>query len=116
MEPYVFLSHSQNDIEKVRQIRDELETGSFEPILFNLKCLTDADELSALVKREIEARRWFIYLDSAAARKSERVQAEVSYARDVLRKHIFRIDLDSGMLMQKLVLDMIMKKMRRADR
>jgi hypothetical protein len=73
MTPYIFVSHSRKDNEKARRVRDHLESRSFEPILFNLKCLTDDDELTTLVKREIEARPCFLYLDSPNARVSERV-------------------------------------------
>ena len=110
MTQYVFISHSQNDITKVRQVRDYLESKSFEPILFNLKCLTDSDdELTDLVKREISTRKWFLYLDSNNAGRSARVQAEVSYARDI-QKQIFKVNLESGWLMQKLALDRMIRK------
>jgi len=38
---YVFISHSHQDIEKVRKIRNEMEDQGFEPLCFYLKCLTD---------------------------------------------------------------------------
>ncbi len=113
MGPYVFLSHSVNDIAKARKVRNYLEERSAEPILFNLKCLTDSDELSVLVRREIEAREWFLYLGSAHAEASARVQAEVSYARDILKKKIFRIDLENVWLLQKIALNRMIGKMRR---
>ena len=112
MTEYIFLSHSRNDIAKVRQVRDYLEEQSIEPILFNLKCLTDSDELTSLVKREIETRKWFLYLDSHNARKSARVREEVSYARSQLKKQIFRLNLDEPWLMQKMTLNSIIGKMR----
>ena len=112
MTQYIFLSHSQNDIKKVRKIRDYLERQSFEPIVFNLKCLTDADELTSLVKREIEARRWFLYLNSKNAKDSARVQGEVSYAGSILNKHIFRVDLDQAWFVQKIELDRMIRKMK----
>ncbi len=111
MTQYVFVSHSQKDIIKVRQVRDYLERNSFEPILFNLKCITDSDELTDLVKREIDARKWFVYLDSTNARASSRVQAEVSYAGEI-QKHVFRVNLERGWLIQKAELNRIMRKMR----
>ena len=60
---YIFFSHSQEDITKARRVRDYLESNSFEPILFNLKCLKDSDELTDPARREIETRKWFLYLD-----------------------------------------------------
>lgn len=112
MAQYVFFSHSQKDIEKVRQVRDYMESRNCEPILFNLKCLTDSDELPGLVKREIEARSWFLCLDSANAEASARVRAEVSYAKNTLKKRIYRVDLDKSWFMQKLSLNRMISKMR----
>ena len=112
MTQYIFLSHSQNDIQKVRKVRDYLEQYSFEPILFNLKCLTDSDELSSLVKREIQARKWFLYLHSKNAAKSPRVQAEVSYAGNIQDKQIFKLNLDESWFLQKIALNRMIKKMK----
>ena len=112
MTQYIFLSHSRNDIKKVRKIRDYLEKKSFEPIIFNLKCLTDSDELTSLVKREIEARKWFLYVNSENARKSARVQEEVSYARSIQKKHIFRSDPDKAWFLQKITLNRMIGKMK----
>ena len=111
MTPYIFVSHSQKDIAKVRQVRDYLESKSFEPILFNLKCLTDHDELTTLVKREIEARTCFLYLDSPNARASERVKAEVSYA-EKLQKKVFTVNLGDTWFIQKLSLRRMIREMR----
>ena len=112
MTQYIFLSHSQNDIQKVRKVRDYLEQYSFEPILFNLKCLTDSDELSSLVKREIQARKWFLYLHSKNSAKSPRVQAEVSYAGNIQDKQIFKLNLDETWFLQKIALNRMIKKMK----
>lgn len=32
---YIFLSHSHNDIKKVREIRNRLEVNGFEPLCFS---------------------------------------------------------------------------------
>ena len=61
---YMFISHSHLDIEKVRKIRNALEEAGFDPLCFYLKCLTDEDEVEGLIKREIDAREWFVYIDS----------------------------------------------------
>ena len=53
---YIFLSHSHEDIEKVREIRNSLEQDGFEPLCFYLKCLSDDSEIEDLIKREIDAR------------------------------------------------------------
>ena len=40
----IFLSHSSKDIDKVRKIRDILESLDYEPLLFHMKCLDDDNE------------------------------------------------------------------------
>ena len=67
---YIFLSHSREDIEKVREIRNSLEEEGFEPLCFYLKCLTDDSEIEDLIKREIDAREWFVFANSENSRKS----------------------------------------------
>ncbi len=56
---WVFVSHTNKDIAKVRQVRDAIEKAGAQPILFFLKCLSDHDEIDDLIKREIEARFFF---------------------------------------------------------
>ena len=80
---WVFLSHSNADFEQVRQIRNKLEDQGFRPIAFFLKCLTDGDELDNLIKREIEARRWFMFVDSENSRNSKWAKAERAYAESI---------------------------------
>ncbi len=92
---YVFISHSHQDIEKVRKIRNTLEEQGFEPLCFYLKCLTDDDEVEGLIKREIDAREVFVYLDSKNARNSKWVQKECEYIRTIGGKTVRTIDLDN---------------------
>ena len=61
---YIFLSHSHDDIDKVRKIRNHLEKDGFEPLCFYLKCLEDDSEIEDLIKREIDAREWFVFINS----------------------------------------------------
>ena len=42
---WIFVSHSHRDLEKVRQIRNELEKRGHNPLLFFLKCLEDDNAL-----------------------------------------------------------------------
>ncbi len=91
---YVFISHSHQDIKKVREIRNALEKQGFEPLCFYLKCLTDDDEVEGLIKREIDAREVFVYLDSENARNSKWVQKEREYIQSVGSKTVRVIDLD----------------------
>ena len=89
---YVFLAHSHDDIDRVRKIRNYLEEQGFEPLCFYLKCLEQDAEVFELVTREIDAREWFVYLDSPNARKSEWVAKELEYASR--HKDVIRFDLE----------------------
>ena len=80
-EIWVFLSHSNKDYEKVRQVRNMLEEHSLRPLMFFLHCLNDDDEIDSLIKREIDCRTRFILCDSENARKSHWVQKEVEYIK-----------------------------------
>lgn len=80
-EIWVFLSHSNKDYEKVRQVRNILEEQSLRPLMFFLHCLSDDDEIDTLIKREIDCRTRFILCDSENARKSKWVQKEVAYIK-----------------------------------
>lgn len=74
---FLFISHSHHDMDKVRQLRNKLEDEGFEPLCFYLKCLDDTtDELHDLIKREIDARQWFVYAVSPNSKASEYVQWE----------------------------------------
>jgi hypothetical protein len=91
---YIFLSHSHKDFPKVRQIRNTLEKRGFEPLCFYLKCLDDDSEIEDLIKREIDAREWFIFLNSENARQSKWVTLEREYVNRTDTKKIITVDLD----------------------
>lgn len=91
---YIFLSHSHDDIEKVRQIRNLLEIDGFEPLCFYLKCLDDDSEIEDLIKREIDAREWFVFINSTNSRKSKWVTLEREYIAQTDSKKILTIDID----------------------
>lgn len=42
---WVFLSHSNKDYEKVRQVRNILEQQGYRPLMFFLNCLNDDNEI-----------------------------------------------------------------------
>lgn len=92
---YCFISHSHKDIIKVRGIRNQLENNGFEPLLFYLKCLTDNDEIEGLIKREIDAREWFIYIESPNSKKSKWVQKERDYIDSLKNKKILKVNIES---------------------
>ena len=99
---YVFLSHSHQDIRKVRQIRNAMEEAGFEPLCFYLKCLSDDDEIEGLIRREIDAREWFVYLDSPNARSSAWVTKERKYIESLGDKQIVTISLESDTPLQEV--------------
>ena len=95
---WIFLSHSSRDIEKVRMIRNEFEKYGQNPLAFHLKCLTTdtesgKQELDNLIKREIDAREWFVFCDSDSARLSEYVQMEMNYIINKSKKKIWSINM-----------------------
>ncbi len=97
---HVFISHSHKDIEKVRQIRNVMEEQGFEPLCFYLKCLSEDDEIEGLIKRKIDARELFVYVNSKNARESKWVQKERAYIESKGRKIDRIVDLDNGSSME----------------
>ncbi len=91
---YIFLSHSHDDIIKVRVIRNSLEERGFEPLCFYLKCLEDKKEIEDLIKREIDAREWFVFVDSENSRKSEWVTLEREYITKTNNKKIITVNIN----------------------
>ena len=84
---YWFISHSHLDIEKVRIVRNVIEEIFFyEPILFFLKCISDDNELTNLIEREIDERVWFVYCQSKNAENSFYVQQERQYLDGLIAK------------------------------
>lgn len=73
-EIWIFLSHSSEDFNKVRKIRNYLEVKSYRPLMFYLKCLESDEEIYDLITREIDVRTRFILCDSENARSSEWVK------------------------------------------
>ncbi len=100
---YIFISHSHDDIEKIRKIRNELEQNGFEPLCFYLKCLRDKDEIEDLIKREIDAREWFLFVDSENSRKSNWVKMEREYIESTNEKKIITVDISDDKAVKKAV-------------
>ena len=97
---WVFISHSHLDIELVRKIRNYLEERGFEPLIFYLKCLNDDSEIENLIRREIDEREWFIYVDSENSRNSRWVRSERDYISSLPGKKVFTIDLSRDITAQ----------------
>lgn len=91
---YLFISHSHLDIHEIRKIRNWLEGNGFEPICFYLRCLTNDEEIDWLIKREIDAREWFLLVDSENARKSNWVHSEVDYIHTKRSKKAVTVSLE----------------------
>lgn len=92
----VFLSHSYKDIEKIRKIRDILETLGCEPLMFYLKCLDDDNsELEDFIMREISARNIFLYCKSQNSEKSVWVQKELAYIKQLDTSRLYTVDIDN---------------------
>ncbi|MBE6587565.1 MAG: toll/interleukin-1 receptor domain-containing protein [Ruminococcaceae bacterium] len=95
---WIFLSHSSQDIDKVRIIRNEFEKYSHNPLAFHLRCL-NADtpegelELDNLIKREIDSREWFVFCDSPAAAQSKYVQMEKRYVIQTGKRKVWSINM-----------------------
>ncbi len=100
---YIFLSHSHDDILKVREIRNDLEKQGFEPLCFYLKCLEDEKEIADLIKREIDAREWFLFVNSENSRKSKWVTLEREYITKTDKKKIITVDLDDEAAVKETV-------------
>jgi hypothetical protein len=96
---WIFVSHSNLDLKRVRQIRDALEKDGHKPLLFFLKCLQKDDaRLPQLIRDEIKARTWFVLCDSDHSRASPWVQEEVAIVTSTKPKDAFvAIDLANDM-------------------
>jgi hypothetical protein len=91
---WIFLSHSTKDFLKVSSLRNELESRGHRPLMFFLKCLDDNCEIDGLIKREIQARTWFILCQSINADSSRWVKSEVSYVKSLPDKVYIEVDLE----------------------
>lgn len=109
---WIFISHSHQDISKVRLIRNRLEELGLEPLMFYLKCLTDDCEIEDLIKREIDERDWFIYADSENARCSKWVKTEREYIEGLTGKRVFTIDLEGDIDEQLAMVDHISRQLK----
>ncbi len=97
---WIFISHSHQDIQVVRKIRNRFEALGYEPLMFYLKCLNDHDEITDLIRREIDEREWFVYVDSENARSSAWVKSERKYIAGLQGKKVMTIDMNGDVLQQ----------------
>lgn len=106
---YIFISHSHLDIKQVRIIRNTLEEEGYEPLCFYLKCLRDDDEVEGLIKREIDSRDIFIYIESKNSKESKWVNKEREYISTCKNKTIYKISLDDDIDLKEETLKILNK-------
>lgn len=92
-EAWIFVSHSVKDLHQVRRIRNEIESKGANPILFFLKQKVEDEQLKLFLRREIEARNFFILCDSENSRASDYVQLEVEHVQALPYVRRMTIDL-----------------------
>lgn len=94
---WVFLSHSSNDYENVKIVRDYLEENGFSALMFYLKCLEkDKKHLrKELIESEISERNIFVLCDSYNARKSDWVKWEKKLVEKDTSKIFVTIDMEN---------------------
>jgi hypothetical protein len=111
---WIFVSHSNLDLEKVRQVRDALEKDGHNPILFFLKCLTARDpRLPQLIKDEIAARTWFVLCRSTNSENASWVREEVEIVTSTKPKETFvAINLDEDLAAGPDGVPVFVKKLR----
>lgn len=106
---YIFISHSHLDIKQVRIIRNTLEEEGYEPLCFYLKCLSDDDEVEGLIKREIDSRDIFIYIESENSKRSKWVNKERDYISKCDNKTIYKISLNENVDLKEETLKILNK-------
>src|SRR5262245_8191750 len=73
---WIFVSHASDDLERAREVRNYLESKGASPLLFHLKALANPEEFWPIIEREIAARNFFLYCQSAIADKRDWVCRE----------------------------------------
>ena len=94
---WIFVSHSLKDWDRVRIVRNLLEDRGHKPLLFFLRCLNDSSEIDGLIRREIDARKWFVLCDSDNARNSRWVKEEVEIIKSLPGKIYETVDLQADL-------------------
>jgi hypothetical protein len=107
---WIFVSHSHRDLQSVRRVRDALEANGHQPLLFFLKCLGDDAEIDGPIRREIEARQFFLLCDSVNARESRWVQQEVALIKELAGKVSLALELDGDWQNQLQVIDELSRR------
>jgi hypothetical protein len=107
---WIFVSHSHRDLVSVRRVRGALEAKGHQPLLFFLKCLGDDAEIDGLIRREIEARQFFLLCDSTNARESRWVRQEVALIKQLPRKVSLTVELEGDWETQLATIDELSRR------
>lgn len=107
---WIFVSHSHGDVLSVRRVRDALEAKGHQPLLFFLKCLSDDAEIDDLIRREIEARQFFLLCGSTNARASRWVQQEVRLISELDGRVALSLELDGEWEAQLAAIDELSRR------
>jgi hypothetical protein len=94
---WVFISHSSDDYDNVRAVRNYLEDSGFSALMFYLKSLEDDDKkqhIKTLIEWEIQSRNIFVLCDSEFSRASTWVQWETEYVKKLSNKLYRTIDIE----------------------
>ncbi len=89
---WIFVSHASDDLQRVREVRNYLESKGASPLLFHLMALSDPEEFWPIIEREIAARNFFLYCQSAVAEEREWVRRERAAVDAASKKRPIRID------------------------
>ncbi len=108
--PWIFISHSVKDWDKVRTIRNNLENEGAKPLMFFLKCLNEECEIDGLIKREITERNFFLLCESKNTLDSKWVKTEVEFVKSLKDKVIEVIDLENDLESQKFKINRLLKR------
>jgi TIR domain len=89
---WIFISHASDDLLRVREVRNYLESKGASPLLFHLKALANPEEFWPIIEREIAARNFFLYCQSAVADEREWVRRERAAVTAAGRERAIRVD------------------------
>lgn len=79
-------------------------------LCFFLKSISEEHEINELIKREIDARNWFVLCDSENAKNSKWVQSEVEYIKSLSGKKYFHLNVEEPWKKQQNQLSQISRK------
>ena len=94
---WVFISHSSDDYQDVKIVRNYLEESGFSALMFYLKSLEDPKKrklTQKLINWEIEKRNIFVFCQSKSSKASKWVQDEIAYVKSFPEKIYVEINME----------------------